>query len=115
MTDWKKKIDKKIDNEEEARKAEQKKWEIESHEIARREHEVKVQELGRKFKCHICNKPARKPVRESVQFHMGLDTYYEDCDNWSEPADLWQCSKCDQWTCEKHLYKEICQECAEKM
>ena len=109
--DWKKKID----DEERARKVEQEKREMKSHEIARREHGVKVQELGQKFRCHVCNRPAQRPGKQSVEIRMGIDTSYFEEDDWSKPADLWQCSKCDQWTCEEHIYKGICKECAEKM
>lgn len=111
MTDWKKKID----NEEKVLRAEKKKREIESREIARREHEVEVQELGRKFKCHVCNRPAQRPGKQFVEIRMGIDTSSFEEDDWSKPADLWQCSKCDQWTCKDHIYKGICQKCAEKM
>ena len=109
--DWKKKID----EEEKAREAEVEKSKKEFLESARRERVVKVQELGRKFKCHISDKPAREPMRESIELRMGLDTYHEDGDNWSKPKDLYQCVNCRNWTCAEHIYKGICQRCAEKM
>lgn len=112
--DWKKKID----NEEKVLRAEKKKREEEEkralQEIADRDRQKKIDWLGKKFNCHICNKPAQHPKyiegSPNVDGSMG-DGWYD----WNLPGDLWQCSKCDQWTCKDHIYKDICQKCAEKM
>jgi len=112
--DWKKKIDD-LENaqnlERQKKEAEQKQNQEEKEQRVRN---LKINELGRKFKCHICIKPAQHPEyiegSANVDGSMG-DGWY----NWNLPGDLWQCSKCDQWTCKDHIYKDICQKCAEKM
>ena len=81
----------------------------------------------RRFRCHICHKPSDGPYRshvphftwtssrveEDAGYHNAVE--YETHVDWERPTGLARCRKCHCWTCDAHLYKGICQECAMKL
>lgn len=81
----------------------------------------------RRFRCHVCRKPSDGPQRYSmVQFawvttrKIEDDSYRQGVEymqyvNWDYPTGLIKCSKCQAWTCVEHLYKGMCQTCADKL
>jgi hypothetical protein len=81
----------------------------------------------RRFRCHVCRTPSRGPhISTTVEFgwvSSWKDTdepYYEGIEyvqhvNWDQPTGLWRCVRCHAWTCGDHLYKTICQRCADKL
>jgi hypothetical protein len=80
--------------------------------------ELKLEELGEKFKCHVCGTSASIPASSSYKTGNddGYNTYdYVSYDNWSAPGDLRGCSICSNWTCLNHIHEGICKECAEKL
>ncbi|MFH1863863.1 MAG: hypothetical protein ABIJ85_03075 [bacterium] len=119
---WTKKID---DWEERQRiEAERRRQEAEACrlEAIKAEKEARLQHLG-KFKCHICGMPAGMPARRPTgRTHemphdpgSGSSSVAEYVDDWSRPGDLFKCNICHKLTCAKHIYKGICQKCAEKL
>ncbi len=81
----------------------------------------------RRFRCHICRKPSAGPqTYEKVQFawvasrRIEGDSYRDAIEyvqhvNWDYPTGLSKCSRCHSWTCVEHIYKGICQTCAETL
>jgi len=74
------------------------------------------------FRCHICGASSRKPAQKTEVAGAGCLGYgvTEESkeyvvDDWSKPGDLYQCEKCQKWTCKEHIYNGICQKCAEKL
>lgn len=112
--DWKKKID----NEERAQKAGQEKKKTEVKRVQQEIGHKELEDFHRKFKCHICGMQSPGPITRSSNDGLGwqersaVDTTWT---NWNEPEGLTKCSKCSKWTCKDHIYKDICQKCAEKM
>lgn len=129
MFNWKKKIDDAEDAEKlerERREAEQKTRQVAEQEQllqqARKKRESLICDLGKRFKCSVCNTPSMGPRQDSVSTNdegwyggdwHGSSHYLQD--NWNYPGDLDQCTKCNEWTCANHIYRGICQTCAEKM
>lgn len=68
-----------------------------------------------KFHCGVCGVVAQIPHPESsgggIAGDEERDTYY----NYNIPGDLFKCTACHEYTCHEHIYKGICQTCAEKM
>ncbi len=123
MVDWKGRIDEykvKKEQEEEEREDAKKRALKEKEEL---ETQRLLQELGKKFKCHICKipskKPYRSPGRNGEKFSDGEIGFWPDTpegsDQWDKPGDLFKCSNCDKWSCEEHIYKRICMKCAERL
>jgi len=128
IPDWKNKIDeleehKRKENEQSKKEEElaRKKGSEELDERNKRERLEKLAELGKNFRCHVCGKISQKPRQkyESSYVNLGYGasefgegSYFDD---WTKPDDLFQCSICHEWTCEEHLHKGVCQECAEKL
>ena len=128
--DWKQKVDNKkglerleLERLEKIRVSEeQKAREAVKLEKINAENELlkqKIAQLGSTFRCHICGKPAKKPYIVVTTTHENADGMHLDSthseENWEQPGDLTRCSECRNWTCEEHVYKGICQTCAEKM
>lgn len=107
MPDWKKRIDVHLNKGKNREKLKQ-------IELVRKVLDEKLKLLASRFKCHIsiCNKVATKPATET-SYLGGL--FRMDFNNWDLPGDLYKCSVCDQWTCEDHIYRCICYECANKL
>lgn len=125
--DWQKKIDSKL--EQDRIEAERQKQEVvmkEQEAVLRKKEEekaismAKYQKLGDSFQCHFCGVRSKEPgisIHTTTTSDYGVatgsyDTKYID---WDKPADLKKCSICNEWTCKIHLYKGICQKCAEKL
>ena len=78
------------------------------------EQKKNLKELGGKFKCHVCKRPSKKPnktweSRMATGENESTGTYWDD---WSRPGDLFECSRCHNWTCPEHLHLGICKKCA---
>ncbi len=89
----------------------EKKKREEEEESARQTAQVETNREGlKKFKCHICDKPASKPKMVPViQYgnnHMAPD--------WTQPGDLYTCIKCGGLTCDDCQYDGVCKTCWEK-
>lgn len=126
MFDWKRKIDDDEARKEAARRAreEQEKQqrlaqEQEREKREKQEYERKLREHQRKFKCYICGKPSNGPVKsERVSYdgesctHVRSVNFYTD---WDDPTGLTRCNECRNWCCNLHIYRGICQKCAEKL
>lgn len=110
MLNWKKKID---DQEEREKAKQQQQKALEEAKKIADKNKFKL------FRCHICKTFATKPHRSWNGGEAYSGYGYVSSGSWdidfSRPDDLWQCSKCNKWTCEEHIYKGICQICAEKM
>ena len=83
------------------------------------EHAKKVESLGERFKCHVCNVPASEPFKvidtpatfsamNQVQIRAA-----ETHNDWSKPGNLYKCSMCKKWTCYDCMQSGICRYCAE--
>lgn len=125
MFDWKGKIDNFEENQRAAIKSKQsedQKRKEEIEENARKESQKQIdsfiKKLGETFKCHICLTPATKPFSKWIPGRSNCEgdgtDGYEELD-YSKPGNLFLCKICNRWTCEEHLYKNICKECAEKV
>ena len=125
---WKKKIDDQEEAQRQAREraeAEQKARKLaeqkEQEERSRKDLEAKYRNLAQRFKCHICHKSSHVPLIIPEHWRGGSVANREDGVfiakevRWDNPADLWQCKNCNKLTCADHIYKGICQACAEKM
>lgn len=100
----------KIDNKEKERKKLQTKLERQEREANEKRYVEWLTEFGKRFNCHICGKLA---TGQKMSSHLTMDGWeYTPLDL---PKGLWECCNCNKWTCEKHIHKGICQECAEKM
>jgi hypothetical protein len=75
-------------------------------------YQQRIGELGKKFKCHCCGNPSKRPGEKTCE--ICYDTVGWE-DDWSKPGDLQRCEHCGQWTCESCLYKGICKTCALKI
>lgn len=108
---WQIAIDEEIDKKEKRRKEKEEAKRISDEKIAQEELQRKVQELGKKFKCHCCGKPSTVALTVNYSDDYGGGTYTR----WDEPGDLERCWHCGQFICKSCLYKGICKKCALKM
>ncbi len=137
MSDWKSRIDAWEANKH--RKVEEKAKRRQEQAEHRRKTDTgampkrrwgQVQTLAvhqRRFRCHICRKPSDGPqTYDMVQFawvatrKIEDDSYRQGIEymqhvNWDYPTGLSKCSKCHAWTCVEHVYKGMCQTCADKL
>lgn len=106
---WKKKID----DQEEAEKKEKEK--NSNSYPPKPKYDQRLLDFQEKFKCHICNKYPQEPEDTGHEISiMGMPVWVGGV-NLDSPDDHKQCKKCNKWTCKDHIYKGICQTCAEKM
>jgi hypothetical protein len=123
MNDWRQKIDNMEEQQRQNQLRQQAAQKALNEERARKEGEARVRNLGEKFRCQICGKPAQIPSQHGTgTFHSiphdpgsGEDNVEDTIADWSKPGDLWKCTSCNKWTCYAHIYKGICQKCAEKL
>lgn len=124
---WQGRIDKKLEHDRnEAERLKQEAERIERERVLqkqKKEEEVlerKKLELGNKFQCYKCGTPSRKPLIR-IETHITSDygaptgSYDTKVTDWNFPGDLKECTICHEWACEEHIYKGICQTCAEKL
>ena len=64
--------------------------------VERAQYQRKLAKLQRRFKCHVCGKPATRPDNRRDPDN---DTRY---DEWDVPGDLEPCYYCHKWTCPEH-------------
>jgi hypothetical protein len=114
MDDWKSKIDRWQNAEENRRKQRQ----LIAEEKKRRKEEIQLAKHKKKFKCNICRIPSLGPVAVSDNSggEYGIPAYeifryYK----WDKPTGLARCHRCRKWTCEEHIYEGICMKCAAKL
>lgn len=125
MSDWRQKIT----DAENSEKSDLKKKEDLIKELDKKRvdntREENIKRLGQRFQCQILNhgKPSHKPAER------GTGSFYErditgtsgtqkcevTVEDWSMPGDLRKCKKCQRWACDEHIFKDVCQECAEKL
>lgn len=80
----------------------------------------------RRFRCHVCRTPSRGPVTswqprfywmtppgDDEECHTSVE--YNQHTHWDKPTGLARCGHCKAWTCDDHLYKQLCQTCAYKL
>lgn len=126
MFNWMKKIDDQDLKETQALRSYQ---DLSKNQEQARTDEVRMtnlKQLGQRFQCQISNHgmPSQRPASKGTGvFHdvsAGADgdftrTEEDFVEDWSKPGDLQRCKKCQKWACDEHIYKGICQTCAEKM
>jgi hypothetical protein len=116
MSDWRKKIDDREKSLERERLRVEALAEAQKKRAFQEERARKIKLLSETFSCHICRKPATIPAHEihtKMSGDYSTDSWYED--NWSKPGDLFECVNCHKLACQEHIYKDICQKCAEKL
>lgn len=123
--DWKKKIDNKYEADKKTKEQYQKSLTslVTRNKIYKEDLLLAVFHLMR-FKCHICGKRSEYPLttEEDIPGTGGLAMDGDHSSNMTiktvhyfTPGDLERCNCCNEWTCGKHIYKGICQTCAEKL
>ncbi len=112
-SDWKAKVDKKIEKDREKKKKKQDQVEKEAKDKERREYDTNLRKLQRKFSCHVCGKSATRPGEATID--VGDYKPRETVDDWILPGDLSKCTICHKWTCKEHIHKDICQKCGNKL
>jgi hypothetical protein len=123
VPDWQKKIDDKERQEKLEEKRRQAERDLESGRRVKEKRladeqaeQAKLDELGRRFKCHICGRPSTKPFYVPGSSGNNFDDQGSaGYTNWDWPCDLVMCGTCHEWTCLEHIHKGICQKCAEKL
>jgi len=76
----------------------------------------KLAVFGQRFKCSVCNKPAKHPKKNRRPLNnpaRALDWVSED---WNDPTDREMCLLCNKWVCTTSdcSHKGICKTCALK-
>jgi hypothetical protein len=91
------------------------------HNAELKDYKDRLEIFKQKFKCHIngCTVIATKPVSGMATDYPTRDNesfkpYHYPYINWDEPSDLYLCTRCNQWTCKKHIHSGICIECWSK-
>lgn len=120
MSDWKGKVEAyqtRLSQQNERKRLEdQRRQEVQQQkEFAR-----KLANLQARFRCVVCGKLPTGPsgdYYEGSSSSPGMDGgggRYVPID-WDNPTGLWKCNLGNHWACEDHIYKDICQKCAEKL
>ncbi len=130
MEDWKKRIQDRLMQEEARRSASHQGKS--DHEIEQEKEKAKREKWSRdmtahyhRYPCHIngCNEsassgPVKILVRKGSFHNMGENSTWDAPvfeEDWSRTVGLHKCSRCGKLTCLKHLHREICKSCGEKM
>ncbi len=122
MEDWKRRLD----EYEEHLRAEKEAAEKEAHQKREKELQALPEDYISPeklyYKCHIqgCKNVPHGfqtdwvPDMDEPPDYTGNSTLHEVV-LWDKPLGVFQCNKCNQWTCGLHLHKKICKECAEEI
>jgi len=107
--DWKAKIDKFYDQ----KNVKNKKTSLEKDVFQER-----LIAFQKDFICQVCGKPSAGPYDDTHEISIQGMPETVGGIQWDKPSDMEKCTVCGHWAHtkpEKHIYKGICQTCAEKM
>jgi len=109
MNNWKQKIEDMYQSKAK-RKAEQ---ELTQETQERAENLKAFKNWQERFKCHICSKFPSGPLVIKEQWYGG--EIWPEATYWDMPIGMGKCVTCGKWACEDHIYRKVCQKCAERL